>query len=441
MQFGPFRFDVAEERLWKGGELIPLRRKAFFMLRHLLEHAGSLVGKDELMDAVWPETHVGEAVLKVAMQEIRRALGDQAGKPRFVETVYRRGYRFLAPVTVNGNSHADRVVSRHPHATPAPPRAETRPGALIEREAELGELDRLLEQALRGERRVAFVTGEPGIGKSALVEGFLTRAAARPDVWIAVGQCLEHHVSGEAYLPILEALGRMTREPEGARLVRLLRLHAPTWLAEMPELLAENERRELEREARAGSRERMLREITETLEALSRETPLVLVLEDLHWCDYSTLDMLASLARRRGPARLLVVGTYRPVDVIVAEHPLKAVKQELAFHRQCVEVAVGCLSESGVTEYLAQRFPDHDLPVELAGLIYQRTDGNPLFVLNVVDDLVARRMIAEREGRWRLSAELREIELGVPELRASRRVEPDPADRLAHADAAPTGLE
>jgi predicted ATPase len=140
---------------------------------------------------------------------------------------------------------------------------------------------------------------------------------------------------------------------------------------------------------------------------ISRERPLVLCLEDLHWSDYSTLDWLSFLARRQEAARLLVLGTYRPVEVIVREHPLKNLKHELQVHGHCQELLLAPLDETAVMQYLVQRFAapvssnlssgehqDEGLAPEplrkLARTIYQRTDGNPLFMLNVVDYLIER---------------------------------------------------
>jgi predicted ATPase len=127
--------------------------------------------------------------------------------------------------------------------------------------------------------------------------------------------------------------------------------------------------------------------MAEALEALTAERPLVLVLEDLHWSDAATLDLLSFLARRREAARLLVISTYRPVDVIVREHPLKAVKQELQLHGYCQELSLAFLTRESVTEYLSGRFNDGaQLPFqELAGIIHRRTEGNPLFIVNVLD--------------------------------------------------------
>src|SRR5687768_15439244 len=112
----------------------------------------------------------------------------------------------------------------------------------------------------------------------------------------------------------------------------------------MPALLSTAEYDTLQRRVAGASRERMLRELAEAVEALTTERPLVLVLEDLHWSDASTLEWLAYVARRRQSARLLVLGTYRPSDAIVREHPVRGVTQELLVHGQCQQVVVGYLS-------------------------------------------------------------------------------------------------
>jgi DNA-binding winged helix-turn-helix (wHTH) protein len=96
MSFGRYRLDPASGRLLRDGKNVPLRRKTFAVLEYLAGRPGRLVGKDELLDAVWPDTHVTPAVLTGCIREIRRALGDDARAARFVETAHRRGYRFVA---------------------------------------------------------------------------------------------------------------------------------------------------------------------------------------------------------------------------------------------------------------------------------------------------------------------------------------------------------
>jgi len=195
----------------------------------------------------------------------------------------------------------------------------------VGRESDLAQLHQWFNKALRGERQVVFVTGEPGIGKTTVVETFLGQVAGEEELWIGRGQCVEHYGVGEAYLPVLEALGRLCREEDGKEVVALLRHQAPTWLVQMPAFLSTAELEELQRRTAGVTRERMLRELAEALEALTAERALILRLEDLHWSDYSTLDLLAVLARRQERARLLIVGTYRPVEVLTCDHPLKGV--------------------------------------------------------------------------------------------------------------------
>jgi DNA-binding winged helix-turn-helix (wHTH) protein/predicted ATPase len=418
--FEPCCLDVGNARLWRGPEATHLTRKAFAVLHYLVEHARQLVTKDELLEVVWSETHVSEAALAVCIREIRQALGDHPRTPRFIETVHGRGYRFLATVTV-----ADRLPETHetallrrlppPSARVAPPFSRLRPGLLVGREAELVHVQQWLAQALRGERQVGFVTGETGIGKTTLVEAFIERVGGVGALWIGRGQCIEQYGAGEAYLPVLEALGRLCRGPEGQRFIALLGQYAPSWLVQMPALLGAADRDALQRRGLGATRERMLRELAEAVDILTAERPLVLVLEDLHWSDDATLAWLACVARRREPARLLVIGTYRPMDVLVRAHPVRTVVQELQRHGQCAELPLAYLTESGVAAYLAGRSAGRPLPEGLARLIQQRTDGNPLFMVRVVDALVRQGVLQEGAAGWTVPGGLAAVALALPE--------------------------
>jgi DNA-binding winged helix-turn-helix (wHTH) protein/predicted ATPase len=415
--FAPFRLDLRNQCLWRDDRVITLTPKAYAVLIYLLKHHSQLVTKEELLNAVWPETYVTDAALKVCIGELRKALGDDARQPRFIETSHRRGYRFIGAITEErGAARQDALSVSTSGRFSAPLRLRlSPPTGLVGREASLARLHGLLERALKGERQVVFITGEAGIGKTALVESFLLSAARDPQVWIAQGQCLEQYGVGEAYLPALEAVSRLCQEPGREGLIELLRRRAPTWLLQMPWLVGAADQEAFEREAAGATRERMLREIAEAVEALTAETPLVMALEDLHWSDYSTLDLISYMARRREPARLLLIGVYRPAEVISSGHPLKAVQQELKMSRRCEELALEFLSEASVSQYLAERFSDNRFPVGLARLIHERTDGSPLFMVNVVDYLVDRGLIAQVDGKWEFNVETEKIALETPE--------------------------
>ncbi len=405
-QFQSFRLDTNDECLWREGQRLALTRKAFAVLNYLVEQAGRVVTKEELMEAVWPETFVQEEILKTYVRMLRKTLGDNAQHPLFIETQQGRGYRFIAEVAeeTSGETSGEQVgADSHAHH-------------LFDREDDWRQLQAWYEKARSGERQIIFITGEAGIGKTALTEAFLARTAAQAQVRIASAQCIESYREQEAYYPILEALGRLCRGPRRDEMVALLAKYAPTWLVQFPALVTPAHRATLQREILGATRERMQRELCEALEALTAETPLLLVLEDLHWADYSTVDLVATLARRQEPARLMLLATYRPVEIILAQHPLKQLKQELQIRHRCEELALELLSEAAVTEYLAARFPGHSFPAKFSGLIYRQTEGNPLFVVTVVDYLLGHDLLREASEThiWQLKVTLDQVSSAVP---------------------------
>jgi DNA-binding winged helix-turn-helix (wHTH) protein len=248
-QFGCFQLDTRNECLWQNGTRIGLTPKPFAVLRYLVENPQRLVTHDELLDKLWPKTYVQPQVLRTYVLELRKLLGDSAESPQFIRTVAGRGYWFLAQVE-DGN------------VAPASAQAPTL-GRIFGRQQEFDRLNGLLLQATRGDRQVAFVTGETGMGKTALIDLFCRRQCGEIQAQVARGQCVEGFAGKEAYYPVIEALGQLCP-------------------AVMP--------------ARG---ERMLNEICDAVESMSSDQTLVLVFEDLHWADLSTLDLLSALARPR----------------------------------------------------------------------------------------------------------------------------------------------
>jgi DNA-binding winged helix-turn-helix (wHTH) protein/tetratricopeptide (TPR) repeat protein len=406
-EFPPFRLDTVNQCLWRhkdsgDDERISVTPRAFGVLQYLVEHSGRLVTHDELLDALWPDTFVQPEVLKSHILDVRSALGDHPKNPKFIETLPKRGYQFIAPVrdaSMPGAAGLD-VPSRK----------------LVGRNTQLGELLNCLRATLASQRQVVFITGEAGIGKTALVDEFLQRAAKDfPTLRVARGQCVEGYGGKEAYYPILEALGQLCGSSGGDAVVQALSRQAPTWLVQFPALIDSKQRETLQREILGATRERMLREIGEALETIGSEKPLLLVLEDLHWVDPSTVDLISSLARRRSPGKLMLIGTYRPVDVTLAQHPLKGVKQDLLVHHLCREIALEPLAEAEVAEYLAAESRGVAIPEGLAGLIYRHSEGNPLFMVAALCHMCDRGLIALENGAWQIKVPLEKIELEAPE--------------------------
>jgi DNA-binding winged helix-turn-helix (wHTH) protein/tetratricopeptide (TPR) repeat protein len=389
--FGPYRLDVGDAGLRKGNHPISLQPRPLAVLSYLAERPGEVVSRDELINKLWTGTHVTKAVLKVAVRAIREALDDEAQAPRYIETVGRAGYRFIGAVSP---------------LTPRRVEAEAAERAVVGRGPDLVRLQASLARAKRAERTVVFVTGEAGIGKTTLVDRFIEQVEREGGCCVARGQCLEQYGESEAYLPVLEALGRLVRGDKAGDFGETLARHAPTWAAQLA-ALEPSSRAQWRRDTAVGTMPaRMLRELADALEVFTQRQPLLLVLEDLQWSDPSTVDLIGCIARRRQPAQLLLIGTVRRVETQGADNPLRGLQQELHAKGLGEEIALELLSPADVTAYLEKRFDTAPSAAvrQLATRLHERTEGNALFLVNVINDLVSRGAIVWRDDGWRIEA-------------------------------------
>ena len=384
-QFDCFRLDTSNQCLWRGGAQISLPPKPYAVLRYLVENPGRLISHDELLDALWPETYVQPQVLRTYMLELRKVLGDDAGQPRFIQTLSKRGYSFVAPVI---EEEGMRPYSAAGDASP-----DGTPATIAGREDELAWLTKKVQSLASRERRVVFVSGEAGIGKTALVDTF-GRQLHTSGTRVGRGQCLQGVGGQEPYYPVMEALSRLCTTQHGEAVRKTLARMAPAWLA--PGCGPERAQRAGVRgtgtqpmaEERAAG-ERSLGDVCGALEELAAEKPLFLIFEDLDGADDSTLNLISALARRRAPAKLMLVATYRPPKVST-EHSLKALRQDLLMR-----------------------------PSGLAPFVYRRAEGNPLFVIALVEHLIAQEVLV-RQGKdgaaeWLQRGPFKEMESGVPD--------------------------
>lgn len=384
LHFGSFRLLGPHGPLFANGRVVELPRKPLALLWMLARRAGEVVSKDEILNEVWPQVVVSEGVVSATLRDLRRALGDDVRVPRYIATAHRIGYRFIAAVTDQPGSVERRVSAE---ALELPPPEPPAAHGLVGRAAEQARLMACYRAAAAGQRQLVFVTGEAGIGKTRLVESFLAHIEgdAPAGARIGHGQCIEHYGAGEPYLPILEAVTRLGRQDGHGGLLALLRQHAPTWVPQLPGLFGQQPQQATPHAA--GSLQRMLREMADAIDLAAADQLLVLVLEDMHWSDRSTVDWLTMLAHRRERARLLVIATCRPVELIVNEHPLKQVKQELVARHAASEIALARLGTADVHDYVALRLRQHGAVPDLAAAVMRRSQGLPLFMVHLTDEL------------------------------------------------------
>ncbi len=365
--FGPFRLDVRDERLWKGKEELKIRRKPFAILRYLTSAPRRLVTQEQIVEAVWGKIAMSESLLRTNIGELRRVLGEDV-----IETVVGRGYRFLVDVEAEKPTAHSKT------------RLEAAHNELVGRSKEMGALRDAFEKALAGKRQMVFVTGDPGIGKTGLVDAFIAQVATPEGALVASGSCVEQFGAAEAYLPVLAALGAACRGPDGERIAEVLARHAPTWLAQMPGLVQDDRLQALLLRIQGATQARMLRELAEAFDVLASERPLLLVLEDMQWSDHATMDLIAMLGARREAARVLVIATCRPAELTKGEGLAKIVAQ-LGAHKQAVALHLATWPEAAVAEYLTVRFPNSRFPEQLATTLHRMAGGNPLFSGALVD--------------------------------------------------------
>ena len=232
--FPPFRLDTVNQCLWRstedgGEERITLKPKTYSILAYFVDHPGRLVTQHELLEAVWPDTYVQPEVVKRHIFDLRQALGDDSKIPSFLETLPRRGYKFIAPIR-----EAEPASGSSPEAK------------LVGRDRDLSELESCLQRAMGGQRQIVFVAGEAGIGKTARVDEFRRRAVQSVELRLTAGQCVEGYGGKEPYYAVREALGSLCRQSDDV--VRILAREAPTWLAQFPALICEDQRETLQRE-------------------------------------------------------------------------------------------------------------------------------------------------------------------------------------------------
>jgi tetratricopeptide (TPR) repeat protein len=405
---GYLKSSVRTVQRWERYEQLPVHRHGHARQDTVYAYADELEGWRAARDRRRPST---DASLSAQIAELRTHLAGAAHPPRL-------------------------TLARHCQ------------GPILVRSAEIRTLHEHLLAALAGDARVVCLTGEPGVGKTTLIDQFAAGLdAVSPRPVVTFSACSQRLGSAEAFLPILDSLDQLTRAGDDAPLSRLLQLAAPTWYVQVAPLWSTSDAAfaSVMERARAASPERLKRELFAFVAHITDVLPLVVVIDDLHWADPSTIEVLAYLLTRPELKRLLVLCAYRETDMSLSSHPFLPIKQELLKRRICAEVPMRLLDMHDTTRYLTLAFPDHRFPPELADLIFRRTGGNPLFLSEITRDLAARGSVQQRDGHWLAESPVDQIGRWLPVSVQSiiqRKIDQlDEADRLLITAASVQGVE
>jgi len=328
--FGPFRLETRTQFLYHEGENVRLQPKVYRLLLYFLQHPGRLISREELFEGVWRGMIVEDASLRQAVNALRKALLDDSKTPSYILTVCKRGYRFLPEVanvsTVQTKSLPDQSKTEY---------SDTE----WQYDAALEQLLEAFEQAAVGNRRLVFLNGDRGIGKTALLERFLAKIS-RSELTMLRARCVQLGGAAEPFLPLLEALERRCQEPSGKRMIESLHRVAPTWLYQMLNMLEPEEIAALQPKVSQLSTGRMLREGADFFEKLGSDQPLILILDNSHWSDEFTLDLLNFLVSRCSPTRLLMILSFRSSENCAGTRRLEEMREELRHRGLCQELSL-----------------------------------------------------------------------------------------------------
>lgn len=414
LQIAPdFLLDLGNERLSRGSQPYPLRPKTFAVLKHLVTHPGRVVTKAELLDDVWSDSYPSDMVLKVSIRELRKALDDDPKSPRFIETAHGRGYRFIGSVTGCAPLEASALVG----------------SALCGRDGERQRLHDRLARALAGERQVVFVLGEPGAGKTALIEGFLAESAAEANMGILHGRCQTFFGAEHPFLPVLDSLEHLARSESDGLLKSQLGHHAPSWLARLPSLL--------EPEVPwppVLSGVPHLGELMLALDRYADDRPLIQILEDVDRADPGTLDLVLGLGERRETSRHLLIATCPPPEQC-PDRVYARIHRRLSIQGRLRDLRLDGLDVTAVQKILRRRLAGWKEDgggslTELATKLRDLTEGNPLYLECLVEKLLEDGELAFEEGTWYLGRRARLVlPPRISDLVEERLVELSASDR------------
>jgi predicted ATPase len=353
------------------------------VLHSLLQQAGHVVRKEALLDAVWPETSVGETGLQHRINRLRQLLGDDPKRPQYIETQPGQGYRFLGlPLGLEVG------VEETPRTGP-PSAAVVRSAddTFIGREPELVALHAALAEATAGHGRIVLLAGEPGVGKTRLAQELAAYARQRGAL-VLVGRCYEGE-GAPPFWPWVQMIRTYVMDCDPVRLRQEMGLGA----ADIAQVVPEVRERLPDLTAAPGveseqARFRLFDSVTRFFQAAARRQVQVLIVDDLHWADIPSLLLLQFVAREVREARVLVLGTYRDLG-LPRGHALLQALGEIVRVPGSQTLSLRGLSEPEVARFLECRGLHPFEPLVTA--VYQATEGNLFFITEVV------RLLAQEE--------------------------------------------
>jgi DNA-binding winged helix-turn-helix (wHTH) protein/tetratricopeptide (TPR) repeat protein len=414
--FDRYRLDEQERRLLLGTQVVPLPPKLFDLLAVLVQNAGRLLAKQDLLDRVWSDVAVEEGSLTRSISSLRQVLGSTADGQDYIQTVSKSGYRFI--------SHVREATDDEPDGTrlgiPLPPLLLAMSAVdFVGREAELVQMHDVWQRA-KGDHQLLLIAGEPGIGKTRLSLEFARSRGAEGNT-VLIGCSDEEHLV--PYQPFVECLGWYFRNCPQTELRNQLAaiggggelaLFVPELRNRIPELPSPPPRDP------EGQRYCLFEAVAAMLAVASRARPMLLMFDDLHWADRSTLLLLRHVMRSARTASFAIVATYRESE-LDRTHPLPEMLIKLRRERGITRLVLRGLNFAHVTA-LVNSIVGPNAPLQLPQLVMDSTDGNPFFATEMLQHLKETGAIAGVGGMTATTIDNKDLGLseGIKEVIGQR---------------------
>ena len=287
---------------------------------------------------------------------------------------------------------------------------------LVGRENEMAALEAALEKMVNGESSVILVSGEAGIGKSRLVWELGQKARAKQARYL-LGRCLFGE-RGYPYQPIIEVL-RDYFKLKGIKDADAVDAYIEEKIGHLSarkEIIHSLILQQAGQPITLINKEQLWDTASELIKAMAQDRPVVLHVDDLHWADAPTLNLLTYLAMTTRQDRLIIIGTYRPEDLIEEggkRHPLTMTMELLAKEHLFQELSLSRLNKQGTSDVVNSVFTESRFPDDFYDSVHQETEGNPFFVLEVLNYLQHEGIIDQDETGWHLTSAL--TKLAIPD--------------------------